>query len=45
VWRHAAGEHLEQVRKALTDDFDKEESVIGTIPLQDVLANPEIAQD
>ena len=30
VWRHAAGEHLEQVRKALTDDFEKEESVIGT---------------
>ena len=35
VWRHAAGEHLEQVRKALTDDFDKEESVIGTEPLPD----------
>ena len=32
VWRHAAGEHLEQVRKALTDDLDKEESVIGTAP-------------
>ena len=30
VWRHAAGEHLEQVRKALTDDLEKEESVIGT---------------
>jgi hypothetical protein len=30
VWRHAAGEHLEQVRKALADDLEKEESVIGT---------------
>jgi hypothetical protein len=32
VWRHAAGEHLEQVRKALADDLDKEESVIGMTP-------------
>lgn len=32
VWRHAAGEHLEQFRKTLTDDLDKEESVIGTAP-------------
>ncbi|XP_069678763.1 uncharacterized protein [Periplaneta americana] len=31
VWRHAAGEHLEQVRKALTEDFDKEESVIDVL--------------
>ena len=31
VWRHAAGEQLEQVRKALTEDFDKEESVIGKL--------------
>jgi hypothetical protein len=31
VWRHAGGEHLEHVHKALTEDFDKEESVIGII--------------